>query len=682
MLQSVLLQIRNKPELIVLGIMILVIAMLILPLPTYIVDLLIGLNIVISLLILMSSFYITKIIHFTSFPALLLITTLFRLALSISTSRLILLDADAGDIITSFGQFVIGDNLVVGLVIFAIVTIVQFIVITKGSERVAEVAARFSLDAMPGKQMSIDADLKSGIIDNDGVKHRRIELEQESQLYGAFDGAMKFIKGDAIAGIVIIFVNFLGGISVGMVQMGFSFSEALTTYTMLTIGDGLVAQIPALLISISAGFIVTRVGGTQKNLGQNIIKELFSHDFSLIITAVLTFIMGFLPGFPTLIFILLSILISGSYLRKTLANKKIAKNQKKISGQHSSINDRENNVQSQSNVDISYHEAVPLIISISEQHKDYIENNRLTQWLKNQILIQYGLLLSDFIINYSAELEPYKVIILVNEVRSAEFHIIFESYRVLNKTSEFGQLGLKTQTTQKQGETYYWVQQEEKNRLEPLGYLFASDISEFYCYFSQVITRNISEFFGIQETKDLLDQLERKYPELLKECYRHVSIQRITEVLQRLLQEQISIRNIKIILGGLVQWGPREKDPIMLVEQIRTLLARYITASFIFQQKLHVLIVSAELEEIIRQGIRQTSAGSFLNLEPAQLDLVQDRLLVAIKENYTIPKIVLLCSVDVRRFITKILATHYPGLNVLSFAEITEGTEVNIIKTI
>lgn len=330
MLQSVLLQIRNKPELIVLGIMILVIAMLILPLPTYIVDLLIGLNIVISLLVLMSSFYITKIIHFTSFPALLLITTLFRLALSISTSRLILLDADAGDIITSFGQFVIGDNLVVGLVIFAIVTVVQFIVITKGSERVAEVVARFSLDAMPGKQMSIDADLKSGIIDNEGVKHRRIELEQESQLYGAFDGAMKFIKGDAIAGIVIIFVNFLGGISVGMVQMGFSFSEALTTYTMLTIGDGLVAQIPALLISISTGFIVTRVGGTQKNLGQNIIKELFSHDFSLIITAALTFIMGFLPGFPTLIFILLSILISGSYLRKTLLNKKRLKISKKL----------------------------------------------------------------------------------------------------------------------------------------------------------------------------------------------------------------------------------------------------------------------------------------------------------------------------------------------------------------
>lgn len=308
--------IRNRPELIVLAVMVLVIMMLIIPLPTYIVDFLIGLNITISLLIFMSSFYITRILNFMTFPALLLITTLFRLALSISTSRLILLDADAGEIITSFGEFVIGENLVVGFVVFSIVTIVQFLVITKGSERVAEVAARFSLDGMPGKQMSIDADLKSGIITNDEVKIRRKELGQESQLYGSFDGAMKFIKGDAIAGIVIIFVNLIGGISVGMAQMDLSISQALHTYTLLTIGDGLVAQIPALLISISAGFIVTRVGGENKNLGFSIMNELLAQDFALLVTAVLAFIIGFLPGFPTPVFLILSAIIAFYFFKK------------------------------------------------------------------------------------------------------------------------------------------------------------------------------------------------------------------------------------------------------------------------------------------------------------------------------------------------------------------------------
>lgn len=288
-----LLQIRNRPELMVLVIMVMVIAMLIIPLPTILVDLLIGLNIMISVLIFMSSFYITRVLNFQSFPSILLISTLFRLALSISTSRLILLEADAGDIIATFGEFVIQDNLVVGMVVFAIVTIVQFIVITKGSERIAEVAARFSLDAMPGKQMSIDADLRAGVIDEATVKEKRGDLEKESQLFGSFDGAMKFIKGDAIAGIIIIFVNLIGGISVGTAQQGMDVSTALNTFSLLTIGDGLVAQIPALLISISAGFIVTRVGGNDKNLGENIVSELFANDFTILITAFIVLSMGF-----------------------------------------------------------------------------------------------------------------------------------------------------------------------------------------------------------------------------------------------------------------------------------------------------------------------------------------------------------------------------------------------------
>lgn len=295
-------EIKSHSELFVLILVFVIISMLVIPLPTYLVDFLIALNIILSALVFLSSFYVNRILNFSSFPAILLITTLFRLSLTVSTSRLILSEADAGEIVAVFGQFVIADNLVVGFVIFAIVTIVQFMVITKGSERVAEVAARFSLDGMPGKQMSIDADLRSSIIDAEEAKRRRSVVERESQLYGSFDGAMEFIKGDAIASIIIIFINFIGGISVGVSQHQMDFSHALATYTILTVGDGLVAQIPALLIAIAAGFVVTRVNGDNENLGRTIINQLLTNPLILIISAIIALSIGSLPGFPFIVF--------------------------------------------------------------------------------------------------------------------------------------------------------------------------------------------------------------------------------------------------------------------------------------------------------------------------------------------------------------------------------------------
>ncbi|MER1962895.1 FHIPEP family type III secretion protein, partial [Proteus vulgaris] len=476
MIYRFLLAIKNRPELIVLSVMILVIMMLIIPLPTYIVDFLIGLNITISLLIFMSSFYITRILNFMTFPALLLITTLFRLALSISTSRLILLDADAGEIITSFGEFVIGENLVVGFVVFSIVTIVQFLVITKGSERVAEVAARFSLDGMPGKQMSIDADLKSGIINNEEVKIRRKELGQESQLYGSFDGAMKFIKGDAIAGIVIIFVNLIGGISVGMAQMDLSISQALHTYTLLTIGDGLVAQIPALLISISAGFIVTRVGGENNNLGFSIMNELLAQDFALLVTAVLAFVIGFLPGFPTPVFLILSVILGGYFFKKRWKNKKkettleteedkskndeLESEGKKgiISNLFSNKNDSETeNSLLKEDITLSQAETLPLIITTSLNKKAYLSKLVFEKWLKKEFILQYGVLLPDIVLHYSDKIDDNKFIILINEVKADEFDCPFPFLHVENPNDEFFSLDFKMVETQDNDIVNYWV---------------------------------------------------------------------------------------------------------------------------------------------------------------------------------------------------------------------------------
>lgn len=686
MLTTFIHAVKSRPEIAVLLIMVMVIAMLIIPLPKMLVDFLIGLNIVISILMLLLSFYITRILGFTSFPALLLITTLFRLALSISTSRLILLDADAGNIIQSFGEFVIGENIVVGFVIFAIVTVVQFIVITKGSERVAEVAARFSLDGMPGKQMSIDADLKSGLIDNEEVRKRRKELEQESQMYGAFDGAMKFIKGDAIAGIVIIFVNFAGGIGIGVAQMSMPFSEALSTYTLLTIGDGLVAQIPALLIAISAGFIVTRVSGTNQNLGANIVRELFSHDFTLIVTAVLALCMGMLPGFPAGVFGLLAaglMLFCGMRLRQ---NK-----QKQASDPAKSRSDSRSPAASAPSagdfaprgLTAENNEAIPLIITLHSRYQTLFEKQKITDWLQEEFAFRYGFFLPGIIISYSREIPEQKAMVLINEIQSGTIYSYPDKYRITEINDAFDSLDIESESIQPEsGEKTVWADKKYDEICRASGMVTEHGITVFFNEFSKIMTQNIQELLGIQETKTLLDNVENKYPELLKECYRYLSVQRIADVFQRLIAEQISIRNIKIILGALVQWAQKEKDPLVLAEHVRSHLARYISEHFACDRVLRAVVLSNPLEEMIRQGIRQSAGGTFINLEPAQLDHFYDAMALVMTPLKYRQDIVLLTAMDIRRFVRKLIELHYPGIAVLSFSEIVPSAQVSVIDSV
>lgn len=686
MLTTFINAVKSRPEIAVLLIMVMVIAMLIIPLPKMLVDFLIGLNIVISILMLLLSFYITRILGFTSFPALLLITTLFRLALSISTSRLILLDADAGNIIQSFGEFVIGENIVVGFVIFAIVTVVQFIVITKGSERVAEVAARFSLDGMPGKQMSIDADLKSGLIDNEEVRKRRKELEQESQMYGAFDGAMKFIKGDAIAGIVIIFVNFAGGIGIGVAQMSMPFSEALSTYTLLTIGDGLVAQIPALLIAISAGFIVTRVSGTNQNLGANIVRELFSHDFTLIVTAVLALCMGMLPGFPAGVFGLLAaglMLFCGMRLRQ---NK-----QKQASDPAKSRSDSRSPAASAPSagdfaprgLTAENNEAIPLIITLHSRYQTLFEKQKITDWLQEEFAFRYGFFLPGIIINYSREIPEQKAMVLINEIQSGTIYSYPDKYRITEINDAFDSLNIESESIQPEsGEKTVWADKKYDEICRASGMVTEHGITVFFNEFSKIMTQNIQELLGIQETKTLLDNVENKYPELLKECYRYLSVQRIADVFQRLIAEQISIRNIKIILGALVQWAQKEKDPLVLAEHVRSHLARYISEHFACDRVLRAVVLSNPLEEMIRQGIRQSAGGTFINLEPAQLDHFYDAMALVMTPLKYRQDIVLLTAMDIRRFVRKLIELHYPEIAVLSFSEIVPSAQVSVIDSV
>lgn len=681
MFKNYISQISSRPELIVLLIMVMVVVMLIIPLPTYLVDFFIALNLTISLLIFLGSFYISRILDFSTFPSMIMISTIFRLAISISTSRLVLTDADAGEIIASFGAFAIADSLVVGMVIFFIVTVVQFIVITKGSERIAEVAARFSLDAMPGKQMSIDADLKAGVIDEKEVRRRRSDLEAESQLYGALDGAMKFIKGDAIAGIIIIIVNLLGGLAIGTVQKGMDLSQALSIYALLTVGEALVAQIPALLISISGGLIVTRVNNSENtNLGKKILQDLFLNKSTLVITSFLAITMGLLPGFPFFIFLTLSLILLGVFF-----NDKF----KKIKIKDTSFNEAKNEVNSvERNKPIFIGgeyipETIPLIVSAWKGYEVYFQENGFSALLKRHFFIEYGVRLPDIMMNYHENAEHGKLTVAINEIKVATYDFFPEMHKVLFRGDELKLIDESVLVVNTAQGNTYWISDARREAASQLGFFSRNAIDEFYACISTLLVHNIAEFFGIQETKTLLDDLERKYPDLLKECYRNNTVQRITEVFQRLLQERISIRNMRLILEALVQWASKEKDPIMLVEHVRGVLSRYISYRFAVNGRIRTIVMSHHMESIIRDGIRQTSGGTFINLPAVESENIVKSLAACILKNGVNARdVILMVSMDIRRFTKKLIELAYPELEVLSYGEISTSVDIDVIGSL
>ncbi|WP_087721805.1 EscV/YscV/HrcV family type III secretion system export apparatus protein [Pandoraea sp. PE-S2T-3] len=684
---------RERPEIIILILMTCVIAMLVIPLPTFLVDFLIGINIALSVLLFLGAFHIEKILSFSSFPSMLLITTLFRLALSISTTRLILMDADAGRIIDSFGDFVIGDSLAVGFVVFAIVTIVQFIVIAKGSERVAEVAARFSLDGMPGKQMSIDADVKAGTLDTEGARERRSVLERESQLYGSFDGAMKFVKGDAIAGIVIIFVNLIGGIIVGVTQRDMALSGAITTYSTLTIGDGLVAQIPALLISVAAGFVVTRVNGEAGNMGRTIVSQLMSNRFVLGATALLTLLIGTLPGFPMLTFtVLAGLLAAACYFarpksvtaadagavagtrRGDASGSDSGKPSKHASGSGLMLID---------DLDGVAPATAPLAVVVPTARVAALEADAFARRIRSQFFNDFGVHLPEVLLQGSAQIDAARAAVYINEVRADEFGIYYDRVRVEAYTDEVAAMGLAPAFSGPERGRGAWVTPAQGDLLAQMNHATLAPGDELYQCLAVLLTRHVNEFFGIQEAKKMLDLVEGHYPDLVKEVLRHVALQRVAEILQRLVMERISVRNMKLVMEVLAMWAPREKDVLNLVEHVRSALGRYICNKFLRNGELRVVMLSAELEETVRRAIRQTAGGSFVNMEPKDAETLLDRVGLSLDASGRAHKdVVMLASVDVRRFVKKLVETRYRDLEVLSFGELVDGVSVNVIATI
>jgi type III secretion protein V len=675
-----------RPELALVVLMAVIIGMLIVPLPTFLVDLLIGVNLLIAIVIFLSSFYVERILNFSTFPSVLLFTTLMRLALSVSTSRLILVDADAGHIVSAFGEFVVADNLVVGFVIFAIVTIVQFIVITKGSERIGEVVARFSLDGMPGKQMGIDADLRAESIDAAGAKLRRREVEKESQLYGSYDGAMKFVKGDAIAGVVIVFVNLFGGIAVGMLQHGMSFQEATRVFTLLTIGDGLVAQIPALLICISAGFVVTRVGGDEGNLGSSIIKELFSSQKVLFITGLLLLLLGLLPGFPLLIFVTLAAALFALAAWRVRADDASSQQATDSAGRaigHDGKPLPPGPAGQLANESKQVNETVPLLLLLPPAHYAKWRNAGLERQLREDLHLRMGMQLPYMLMREHDD-GNHRVVVMINEITAASADIVLDHVRVLADTDELAMLDSAIELPGVDGgPSRYWMPATMQDQLHAMGMGTRNDQQELQQLVHESLMRNIGELFGIQETKHLLDDTEKRFPELLKEVHRHIPVQRVSEVLQRLQREGVSIRNMKIILETLAQWGQREKDVILLVEHVRGGLARYISSQHARNGRIAAVLLAPETEQLVRSGIRQSQGAAFLNLDPVQSEQLLDRIAIVFEPLLSSrPEALLLVAPDVRRFVKRFIETRLPGLAVLSFSEISDAVSLDVVRSL
>lgn len=651
-----------------LAIMLLVaIFMMILPLPTVMVDVLIAINLALSVILLMISIYLRDPLDFSVFPSLLLITTLYRLALTISTTRLVLLQHDAGQIVEAFGQFVVGGNLAVGLIIFTIITVVQFIVITKGSERVAEVSARFSLDGMPGKQMSIDGDLRAGVIDSTEAGRQRERVQKESRLFGAMDGAMKFVKGDAIAGIIVILVNIFGGIIIGVVQHNMSAEQAMLTYAVLSVGDGLCAQIPSLLISITAGIIVTRVPGRDKqSLAKDLVLQVGRQPDALWLAAAILLVFSVLPGFPFLIFITLALLVAAPAFLLYRRNRSSPQN-----GGAKNID--ENGVLPASKMTPG---AVPLMMYCADNMR-YPQLERDIDSLRWRRFEHLGVPLPEVMICRDPTLAENTISICVYQEAVLTLTLPPDDLLLLQPSS---QLETRSQKLSAKMGTFEWLSPEQGSQASTLGIPYAQGNQRILYCLTRVLDRHTSEFIGVQETRYLMDAMEGRYGELVKELQRQMPVGKVAEILQRLVEEDVSIRDLRTIFGALVAWAPKEKDAVMLTEYVRIALRRHVCGRFSKNKSwLPVLRLGEGAENLIRESIRQTSAGTYSALGDKHSRLILSKIRAAFAENNDT---VLLASIDVRRFVRKIVERDIFTLPVLSWQELGDEMNIRVVDTI
>jgi type III secretion protein V len=673
-----------RSEVVGASLILLMVVMMIIPLPPAMLDVLIALNISASIVLVISAVLLESPLAFSSFPALLLMTTLFRLSLTISTTRQILLEADAGHIVQTFGEFVVGGNVAVGLTIFIIISVVNFLVVTKGSERVAEVAARFSLDGMPGKQMSIDSDLRANLITQTVAKQRRSDLEKESQLFGAMDGAIKFVKNDAIAGLVITIVNLLGGLTVGMLQKGLSFGDAGHMYTILSVGDGLVGIIPSLLISIAAGLIVTRVTKGEadgSNTAQDMMKDLSRNSNALQISGIFCFFFAFVPGMPTSVFILAS---AGLFFAWFTMSKKTDKAADvDVSTQFNDMLASEKHLKME---DVLHTETfaaleVRLPIDIEPTSANQIQN--ICRIARNRKVDHLGILLPLFEFNKHPEsfIEFYVYGVPCLSVPLSEKRLSVRCEESVISAIAGVEYAIEKDSVT--GKYEILCDPVHKPVLDQNKIDYLTFETRLVAQIEALLVQKVNELFTLNEYQRHMTALGDKYAEQMKELDRVLPITKVVDVLQRLLGESVSIKNMRSILNSLIEWGQRERDPMVISEQVRRGLFEQICHQHTFERKLRVFTLGVEFEQLIRESSRSDGSTSFIDIDASSLNE-----LVAIVEKQCKPYLfgnhipAIVCSMDCRVYFRQIIQDALFIVPVLSHQEVSSNMEIQVLGNI
>ncbi len=654
-----------------------IVIMIIIPLPAGLIDFLLTTNITLSLIMLFISMYINQPLQFSIFPSLLLLTTLLRLSLNISTTRLILRDGDAGQVIRAFGEFVVGGNAVVGFIIFLIIIVIQFIVITKGAERIAEVAARFTLDAMPGKQMAIDADLNAGLINEMEAKERRKAIERAADFYGAMDGASKFVKGDAIAGIIITIINICGGLIIGIVQRGMEFQGALSTYTLLTVGDGLVSQIPALLISTSAGIIVTKAA-SEANLGREVTAQLFAQPKAMFLASGVLAALGVVPALPQLpLFALAMVLLfSGYMIRRTAAAEEAAAREDIQPAQLEEMRKPEN-VMGLLQVDPIEVEFGYAIIPLADVNQGGDLLDRVVM-IRRQIALELGMVVPIIRLRDNIQLGPNQYRIKIKGIEVAEGELVMDGFLAMDPGTAAGEIEGTDTLEPAFGLPAKWIKEDEKDRAEMLGYTVVDPPTVISTHLTETIKAHIHELLGRQEVKKLVDNLKENHPALVDELVpKQMTYGEVQKVLANQLREGVSIRDLVTIFETLADYAPVTHDPDMLTEYVRQSLSRTISKKFVPGKKARVVTLDQGLEEKILNSVQQTEQGSFITLDP---DVTKKMINSHSNQLHTVTQTgeqpIVLTSPMVRLYFKKLTEQFAPGLVVLSYNELEPGIEI------
>ena len=686
---------KNNDILMAIGIVVIV-AMMIIPLPPMLLDILLTLNISLSVIILLVCLFIKEPLEYSSFPIILLVATIFRLGLNVSSTRLILLHGAAGEVINSFGQFVVGGNYIVGFIIFILLVVINFMVITGGATRVAEVSARFTLDSMPGKQLSIDADLNSGLINEDQAKQRRRKLEREADFYGTMDGASKFVKGDATAGIIITVVNIFAGIVIGLWQMKMDIMTALNTFTILTVGDGLVSQLPALLISFSTGLIVSRASGQDDSLSDDIKKEMFSNPIVLAIVSVLLFLLGMVPGMPTLPFLCVAVGLGWlAYSKnKALTAKKAEEEKAKEEAQKQDgkgkINKKKKKATRESVMELLNVETIEMEIGYRlvplldvEQGGDLLE--RIAQ-IRRQTALDLGIVLPSIRVRDNLQLPPNNYQIKLKGVPIESGEVYPDRSLAMNAGGSGNDLGLNGISAIEPafGLPALWLDSKDKEIAENAGYTVVSPSAVISTHLTEVIKKNAAEIISRSDIQQLIDNLKKEVSEeYVSDLMKDLSVAEVQQIIVNLLKERVSVRDLKTILEVLSLQSRVSKNADYLTEQVRQALARSICKQNLADTgELLAVTLAPEVENTIAQGV--SPDGSSLTLDPEftrkMLDNLNSELERAISSSGNQP--VLLCSSPIRLPFRRLIERTYPQIAVMSYNEISNNVKAKSIGVV